>query len=81
MTSQITPLAGISPHPMGDTPQIGELVTVLLRKGDDFIQCGARLERVRAQTAFIKLAGLEVPQPYELGQRLPIPIDKVVDWD
>ena len=59
-------------------PQVGGLVTVKLFGGKT---SGARLERVAHGTYFVKLAGLTVPAPYEIGMRLPLEREAIIDWD
>lgn len=81
MASHISPLVGTPPTTRkGDGPEVGALVTVLLRKGDGFVESGARVECIAYGTTFVKLVGLEVPEPYQVGDRYPLPTDKVVDW-
>jgi len=61
----------------------GELVTVELRKSfnsSEYVQCGARIEKIECGNAFVKLVGLEVPAPYQIGDRLPLDVERVIDW-
>ncbi len=80
MAALVPPLTGTTPTRKGE-PQVGDLVTVLMFKdGKATLPVGARLERVAHGTAFVKLAGLGIPAPYAIGDRYPIPADRVVDW-
>lgn len=81
MTSQTSsPLVGTAPTRKGE-PQVGDLLTVLMFKDGGFnLPVGARLERVACGTAFVKLVGLDVPPPYQIGERFPIPMERVIDW-
>ncbi len=75
-----SPLVGSHPTRKG-SPKAGDLVTVLMYKGGECaLQMCARLERTEAGTAFVKLIGLDVPAPYQIGQRFPIPMERVADW-
>lgn len=75
-----SPLVGTAPTRKG-SPKAGDLVSVLMYKDGEFaLQVGARLERTQAGTAFVKLIGLDVPAPYQIGQRFPIPMERVIDW-
>ena len=65
-----------SSEPKG-SPQVGDLLTVALF-GDKV--SGARLERVTCGSYFVKLIGLDVPEPYELGMRLPLNREAILDW-
>ena len=80
MAFHISPLVGTSSARKGDGPEVGGLVTVLLRKGDGFVKSGARVERIAGGTTLVKLVGLDVPEPYQVGDQYPLPSDKVVDW-
>ena len=65
-------------------PTIGGLVTVRMYNpatGKFDLLIGARLERVFEQVAFVKLIGLSVPEPYMIGDKFPIDLDRVVDWE
>lgn len=58
--------------------QVGDLVTVVLAGGQ---QCGGRVVRIAPGTFFVKLVGLSIPQPYQLGDTLPISVERVLDWE
>lgn len=61
--------------------QAGELVTVELFSSDGPVKSGARVREIRAGNVWVTLAGLVVPQPYEIGMALVIDLEKVIDWD
>ena len=79
MAALVRPLTGMGEGRKAN-PEVGDLVTVLLVKDGGLVECGARLERVAYGTAFVKLVGLSVPVPYEIGQRFPLSMNKVIDW-
>lgn len=80
MASYTTPLVGTVPTRKGQ-PQVGDLVTVEMVQDGGFVKLGARLERVASGTAFVKLVGLDLPKGhYRVGDRYPIPMERVVDW-
>jgi hypothetical protein len=59
-------------------PREGDLVTVTLFGGK---RSDARLERVVSQTYFVKLIGLDIPEPYQIGDRLPLDRASIIDWE
>ena len=61
--------------------QPGDLIAVNLynpksKKFDS--QSGARLKRISCGNYFVKLAGLEVPSPYQIGDNLVIDESQVI---
>ena len=58
-------------------PKVGDLLTVKLFGGK---VSGARLERVAHGSYFVKLVGLNVPAGYEIGTRLPLQREAIIDW-
>ena len=77
MASLISPLVQVKAgQPAGD-PKEGDLVTVSLSGAKI---SGARLTRISCGTYFVRLCGLDVPTPYQVGDRYPLSRDKIVDW-
>ena len=72
-----SPLVSVPGSGPQGQPQVGDLLTVKLFGGK---VSGARLERVSCGTYFVKLVGLDIPQPYELGLRLPLNREAIIDW-
>ena len=62
--------------PVGE-PEIGGLLTVELFNGK---QSGARLTRISHGSFFVTLCGLTVPEPYDIGRRLVLNRDQIIDW-
>lgn len=83
MALNSTPLVGTGPTRKGQ-PEVGDLVTVSLNLSFDGsippVKCGAVVERIAANTFFVRLGDLEVPPPYKIGDRLPLNREAVVDW-
>lgn len=74
----ITPLTTTEGRKPFDQIRVGDLVTVRLC-GDKL--SGARIERIAYGAYFVKLVGLAVPEPYKIGDRLPIQAQLIVDWE
>lgn len=66
-----------TPNARKGEPKVGGLVTVKLAGGK---VSGGRLVRVAHTTYFVKLNGLTVPQPYKIGDTLPLKRDNIIDW-
>lgn len=83
MALNSTPLVGTAPTRKGQ-PEAGDLVTVSLARSLDGsvppVKCGAVVERIVANTFFVRLGDLEVPPPYQIGDRFPLNREAVVDW-
>lgn len=83
MALNSTPLVGTVPTRKGQ-PEVGDLVTVSLARSLDgsvpSVECGAVVERIAANTFFVRLAGLEIPHPYQLGEKYPLSCEAVIDW-
>lgn len=76
--THLSPLVSVSVSgPMGE-PQVGNLVTVELFNGK---RSGARLTRISYGSYFVTLNGLSVPKPYEIGDRLVLNREQIVDWE
>ena len=73
----ISPLVQLQSNNPKGTFGVGDLVTVTLLGGR---VSGARITRQDAHNVWVKLAGLTVPQPYEIGDRLVLDHSQVVDW-
>ena len=74
---QTYPLVSVPAHRPQGQPQVGDLLTIALAGNK---ASSARLERVSAGTYFVKLVGLDIPAPYQLGDRLPLGREAVTDW-
>ena len=75
--SFFSPLVSVPVYAPSGEPQVGDLVTVALFGGK---VSGARVERIACGTYFVKLVGLTVPQGYEVGDKLPLDLEKIIDW-
>ncbi len=82
------PLGGIMYHNLitGRKPasqiQEGDLLTVKLGSWSQRLTSGARLLQECTATLWsVKLVGLGVPKPYQVGDQVFIPVQDVVDWE
>jgi hypothetical protein len=73
----LTPLISVPASKPVNEPEVGGLVTVKLA-GD--VTSGGRIARIAYGTYFVKLVGLNVPQPYELGMIFPLNREAIIDW-
>ena len=73
----LTPLVSLQFSARKSTFVVGDLVTVSLFGNKE---AGARVTRQDAHNVWVKLAGLRVPEPYAVGDRLVLDRDKVIDW-
>jgi len=62
--------------PQGE-PQVGDLVTVALFNNK---RSGARLTRISYGSYYVTICGLTTPQPYQIGDRLVLNREQVIDW-
>jgi len=68
-------------------PKQGDLLTVKLRKGDDFVYACARLISIidrgkgYSNSYKILLGGFNVPYPYIIGDSFAIDREYIVDWE
>ena len=73
-----SPLVSVSASGPQGQPKVGDLLTVVLHNGR---KAGARLMRIVWGDDFVvRLVGLSTPKPYEIGDRLVLRRDQVVDW-
>jgi hypothetical protein len=77
MAHNLRPMVFLPPTRPASEPQVGDLLTVKLAFGKT---SGARLERIDGGCYFVKLVGLGIPEPYELGDRFPIDRAAITDW-
>jgi hypothetical protein len=63
--------------------QVGDLVTVNVYNpatGKMDQPTGATVNRISCGNVWIKVAGLTAPYPYQIGDRLVVDQNQVIDW-
>ena len=77
----ISPLVGLQSSTPSGSPKVGDLATALLftSKGDRPYCC--RIERVDSRYAWVKVIGLAVEWPYQVGDQITVTLNKVIDWE
>jgi hypothetical protein len=73
----LTPLVSIPVSGPVGRPEVGSLVTVKLAGN---VTSGGRIIRIAHGSYFVRLVGLDVPQPYQIGDIFPLSHKAIIDW-